>query len=156
MAQDSNPPVKTHKADYSLQKKVGKGPVNLETLDKAQALIEESSDDFAPLAMTFLSQLKTAIDAARKGVGSNDELISGMTSPVMELKANAKMFQYGLVSSLANIMLGFLETINTLDKDAIEIVGAHHQTLNLIVIKKMKGDGGEPPKRPIKPGVSSL
>ena len=142
MTQNGETPT-IHKAKYDLQKKVGKGPIDLKALDKAQSLIEESSDDFEPLAMNFLAKLKTGIDNANKGIGSTEELIAGMTSPVMELKANAKMFKYDLVSSLANIMLGFLETISTLDKDGIDIVAAHHQTLNLIIIKKMKGDGGE-------------
>jgi len=66
-----------------------------------------------------------------------------MTQPVMELKANARMFKYGLVSSLANIMLGFLESIEKLDKDAIEIVSAHQKTLHAIISREMKGDGGE-------------
>ncbi len=142
MNEETNTP-KVHKANYDLQKKVGKGNINADALDKAQIAMEKSSEDFEPLAMGFLNRLKIGIEAAQKGQGTNDELIQGMTSPVMELKANAKMFKYDLVSSLANIMLGFLETINRLDKDAVDIVAAHHQTLNLIVIKKMKGDGGE-------------
>ncbi len=132
-----------HKADTSLQKKVGSGPIDAASLERAQSIIEEASEDFGPLANNLLAKLKVAIEAAQKGAGSNDELIAAMTSPVMELKANAKMFKYELVSSLANIMLGFLETINKLDRDAIDIVGAHHQTLNLIVVKKMTGDGGD-------------
>ena len=139
---DNNRPT-IHKADKSLQNRVGKGPLDEEALKKAQEVIEEASEDFEPLAMTFLSKLKAGIEAAQKGEESEDKLIAGMTSPVMELKANAKMFQYDLVSALANIMLGFLETIEKLDKDAIDIVAAHHQTLNLIIIKKMKGAGGE-------------
>ena len=143
MADSENTRPVIHKADQSLQNRIGKGPIDETALKKAQQVIEEASEDFEPLAMTFLSKLKTGIEAAQKGAGSNEELIKGMTSPVMELKANAKMFQYDLVSALANIMLGFLETISKLDKDAIDIVAAHHQTLNLIIIKKMKGAGGE-------------
>ena len=134
---------KIYKADKELQNRIGKGKIDMKTLKKAQETIDDASEDFEPLAMSFLSRLKEGIDAAKKGGGSNDELIKGMTSPVMELKANAKMFKYELVSALANIMLGFLETIHTLDKDAVEIVAAHHQTLQLIIMKKMKGDGGQ-------------
>ena len=53
------------------------------------------------------------------------------------------MFKYDLVSIMANIMVTFLEKITHLDKDAVEIVKAHHQTLTLIVQKKMNGTGGE-------------
>lgn len=139
---DENQKPLVHKANYQLQKKIGKGPIDTKALERAQSMIEEATEDFEPLAMTFLSKLSIAIGDAQKDVGSVDNQIKNMTSPVMELKANAKMFKYDLVSSLANIMLGFLETINELDKDAIEIVAAHQQTLQLIVMKKMTGDGG--------------
>ena len=140
---DENQKPLVHKANYQLQKRVGKGPIDAKALERAQSMIEEAAEDFEPLAMTFLSKLKVAIDNAQKDEGSVEDQIKNMTSPVMELKANAKMFKYDLVSSLANIMLGFLETIDKLDKDAIDIVAAHQQTLQLIVMKKMTGDGGE-------------
>ena len=53
------------------------------------------------------------------------------------------MFKYDLVSIMANIMVTFLEKITHLDKDAVDIVKAHHKTLTLIVQKKMSGTGGE-------------
>jgi hypothetical protein len=59
------------------------------------------------------------------------------------LKANATTFKYTLIGNLANIMLSFLETIVVMDKDAIEIVGAHHNTLHMIIVRKLRGDGGE-------------
>jgi len=65
----------------------------------------------------------------------------------MTIKANAAMFNYDLITNLANVMLSFLESIKKLDKDVIEIVDAHHKTLTMIVLKKMKGDIGEPGKQ---------
>jgi hypothetical protein len=61
----------------------------------------------------------------------------------MELKANAATFRYSLIGNLANIMLSFLESLTVMDKDAIEIVKAHHSTLHMIIVRKMTGDGGE-------------
>ena len=60
----------------------------------------------------------------------------------MTLKANASIFHYPLVGELAKIMLDFIETIKVLDKDAIDIVSAHHDTLYAIIKKKMRGDEG--------------
>ena len=57
-------------------------------------------------------------------------------------KANAAIFHYTLIGSMANVMLSFLEAIKEFDKDAIEMVAAHHTTLKAIVLKKMSGDGG--------------
>ncbi len=47
------------------------------------------------------------------------------------------------VGNLAQVMLGFLESLSHIDDNALEIVEAHHKTLNAIIAKQMKGDGGK-------------
>ena len=130
-------------ASKSLQIKAGKGEIPPPVIEKAEEVIRNNDEDFLSISVGFLSRLEDAVSRAKSGTGGQAELISGMTKPVMELKANAKMFKYDLVTSLANIMLDFLETIETLDLNAIEIVAAHHRTLSLITAKQMKGDGGQ-------------
>ena len=133
------------KASKTLQIKAGTGEIEAEKITKAEIVIEKNAEDFGPIAKEFLDRLLLATDTARaegSDLNKNAMLKAAMTQPVMELKANARMFKYDLVTSLANIMLGFLENVRELDKDAIEIVAAHHKTLSIIVLKKMKGDGG--------------
>lgn len=137
--------VRIIKASKTLQIKAGSGDIEDEKITKAEVVIEKNAEDFAPIAKEFLDRLLTATETARSeghDLSKNKMLKASMTQPVMELKANARMFKYDLVTSLANIMLGFLENVKELDKDAIEIVGAHHKTLTAIILKKMKGDGG--------------
>ncbi|MAM33610.1 MAG: hypothetical protein CMH28_00885 [Micavibrio sp.] len=135
--------VHVFKASYDLQSKVGKGPLDEDTVRRCQAVLDREASGFEDLAGDILDRLELAIEKARLGKHNENDLIEAMTQPVMELKANARMFKYGLVSSLANIMLGFLESIEKLDKDAIEIVSAHQKTLHAIISREMKGDGGE-------------
>mgnify|MGYP001185254598 FL=1 len=135
--------VRVFKASYDLQSKVGKGPLDEDTVRRCQAVLDREASGFEDLAGDILDRLELAIEKARLGKHNENDLIEAMTQPVMELKANARMFKYGLVSSLANIMLGFLESIEKLDKDAIEIVSAHQKTLHAIISREMKGDGGE-------------
>ncbi len=137
-----NEQAKIIKASKDLQVKAGSGQVGAEKIKRAEETIESNTHDFVPTAEEFLERLENGISAARKGDGTEVDLIAGMTRPVMELKANAQMFKYDLVSILANVMLGFLEHIRSLDKDAIDIVEAHHKTLSLIIHKRMKGDSG--------------
>lgn len=130
------------KADTTLQKKAGTGEVDQTLVVKAETVIEKNAEDFGPMATDFLNMLASGIQSAREGVVEEKHRIAGMTQPVMQLKANARMFKYDLVTSLANIMLSFLEHIKELDKDAIDIVDAHHKTLTAIIHRKMTGDGG--------------
>lgn len=136
---------KTYKASLILQNKVGKGPLDSKIVEKAQKSIDENEVDFTPLGLQFLEKLSENLDKVEKelGTGDIDAQKQLITRPVMELKANAAIFHYSLIGNLANIMLSFLESITVIDKDALSIVRAHHTTLNAIILKKMKGDGGK-------------
>lgn len=130
------------KANFKLQHKVGAGPLDERAVAASQEVIETNQVDFAPLALEILERLDQAVKIAQKNDVSMQQIKTLITSPVMELKANAAIFKYNLIGSMANIMLSFLETISNMDKDAVEIVKAHHNTLHMIVVRKMSGDGG--------------
>lgn len=131
------------KANRLLQAKVGLGPVDPKLIEKSQALIDKNEVDFQPLAAEYIEALELALSDAKKGEKEDSQILQDFIEPVMQIKANAKMFNYELVGNLANIMLNFLETLEEMDKDVLEIVEAHQKTLVLIINNKMKGDGGE-------------
>lgn len=137
------------KADMSLQARIGAGPLDEKVVERCEEVMEEGSKtiDFAPVAQEFLDQLKDAIAKTRAGELTKDQAVTEMTTPVMQLKANSATFNYDLIGSLANVMLSFLEAIKEMDNTVLEIVAAHHTTLNAIVLKKMQGDGGEAGKQ---------
>ena len=142
MQTESDPNVKVYKANKMLQAKVGTGPLNTETVEKMQEVMDNNDVDFSPLAMEYLDKLMDAIEKSKAGQLEVNEAIQAMTAPVMQLKANASTFKYHLIGNLANVMLSFLEGVKEIDQGVIEIVAAHHSTLQAIVIKKMQGDGG--------------
>lgn len=135
--------VKVIKADCLLKDKVGSGNIDEKTIQKCNHIVANNGFDFAPHAKSVLDRLYTTIEKAKAQHISIDEANEQMTECIMQLKANAPMFGYDLVGQLAGIMLNFLESLKTLDKEAIDIVSAHHKTLSIIINKNMKGDGGE-------------
>ena len=133
---------KVIKANYILQSKVGSGPLDERAVERSQEVMDNNDVDFSPLGLEFLAQLQEAIDKAKtEGLGTKQS-IQAMTEPVMQLKANAATFRYTLIGNLANVMLSFLEAVKQVDDDVIQIVEAHHKTLNVIIVKKMQGDAG--------------
>lgn len=130
------------KANLNLQAKVGTGTISEEKVQTMQTALENNKIDFAPMAAQFLTQLEIAISAARIGEGDVNILIKNMTEPVMQIKGNAAMFNYKMVSNLANVVLNFLENIEKIDSIVLDIVDAHHKTLNILIKNKMSGDGG--------------
>lgn len=142
MVDNNGKPAKIIKADTSLQKKIGNGPLDERIVTRCQNVIDNNGVDFGPLAQEFLTKLRDAIATARKGSKTDKSAIQSMTEPVMQLKANAAVFRYTLIGNLANVMLGFLEAVNTVDDDVLEIISAHEKTLSVIIAKKMHGPGG--------------
>ncbi len=134
--------VKVIKQNYLLRAKIGSGGIPAKILEKCLRIFEFNSVDFSPMALEHLKKLETVIEDAKQRKLTRDEATTKMTAIVMELKANAGMFNYPLITRLATIMLGFLESMKDIDDDAIEIVAAHHNTLKAIVQKKMRGHGG--------------
>ena len=130
------------KATKALQNKAGQGDISPDAVKKAETAIKTGTQDFTPLAENLLIQLANSTEKARRAGYADKSLIRGITKPVMELKSNARMFGYDLVTDLANIMLDFLESIEKLDALSVDIVEAHHKTLSLILEKKMSGNGG--------------
>ena len=131
------------KANRLLQAKIGTGEVDPEVIEKSQKVIDENKVDFAPMAEEYIAALQSCIEDAQKKKKSDQDILEHMIEPVMQIKANAKMFDYELIGNLANIMLNFLETIDEIDGDVLDIVEAHQKTLVIIVKNKMRGDGGE-------------
>ncbi|MCB9990265.1 MAG: hypothetical protein H6867_02660 [Rhodospirillales bacterium] len=134
--------VRIVKANRLLQAKVGIGPVDEKKIAKSQKLIDNHGVDFLPLAEVYIAELEQALEELAKDSSNQEEAIAKLTGPVMQLKANAAMFGYDLVGSMSNIMLNFLETIEKIDRDVLEIAKANHKTLQLILNNDMKGDGG--------------
>ena len=138
------------KAEYvrppnTLKAKVGSGGLSDQILEKAQALLENNSVNFQPLAEMYLASLMRGIETATNPDTHNDDaesLIAGMLYPAMQLKANGGMFHYQLITRIADCLVQFLEVIEEPDIDAVEIVLAFHTTIRAVIVGKISGTGG--------------
>ena len=130
------------KSNYLLQAKVGMGIIPEEKIIKSQNILEKNEINFIPIAIGFLNELRLGLDDAYKDKNPTRRSIEKLIAPVMQIKANARIFRYGRLGDLASIMLNFLEGMNELDTEMLEIVEAHHKTLNHIIQEELQGDGG--------------
>ena len=128
-----------------IKEKVGSGGLGDDILEKAQALLENNTVDFTPLAEMYLGGLMKGIEASKDSSTADDKeyLISMMLYPAMQLKANGGMFHYPLVTDVADRLIQFLEVIDEPDLESIEIVLAFHTTIRAVVHGKIMGNGGD-------------
>lgn len=128
----------------TIKAKVGSGSLSENILTKAQALLENNTVDFRPLGEMYLDTLSKAIEQARTPPAELDgeSVITALLYPAMQLKANGGMFHYQLITSIADKLIQFLEVIQTIDHDALEIILAFHTTIRAILLGQIKGNGG--------------
>jgi len=136
-------PHKVIKASDKLKIKTGIGSINQILIDKSQKILDENEVDFVPIMNGFLSQLGQAIAYAKQEEEPTRKALDDIIDPIMQIKANARIFKYDLVGNLADIVLTFLEQLNNTDQYIFEIVGANQKTLKHLVSKKVKGNGGD-------------
>jgi hypothetical protein len=127
-----------------LKQKVGIGGFDEKLIIRSQEFIEKIDVDFIPYAEKYLQDFARGVKAA---AGSNDnfsKVRDTIIYPVMQLKANGGMFQYQLVSEVADIALQFLEAVDsdTVNPEALDVLRAHENTLKVIITNKLKGNGG--------------
>lgn len=127
-----------------LKAKVGSGGLSDDILDKAQKLLAENTVDFQPLGEMYLEGLARGMQEARENIADPDHerLIPGMLYPAMQLKANGGMFHYPLVTTIADTLIQFLEVIERVDEEVLEIVQGYHTTLRAVIQGRIKGNGG--------------
>lgn len=140
----------THEAEFfsppnHLKTKVGHGGLTEDILSKAQALLETNTVDFVPLAEMYLDALMKGIEQARTPSPDidNETIISSILFPGMQLKSNGGMFHYHLVTHIADRFIQFMEALESIDSDALEIIIAFHTTIRAIILGRIKGDGGQ-------------
>ncbi len=143
MSDSDDKPTNIIKASRLLQAKVGSGDIDDKRIGKSQTILDSDSTDFAPMAHEILDRLEEALKNVPASPTNIKAAIQPVTVEVMQIKGNAAMFSYDLVGNLANIVLNFLENLESWDADAHTIVDAHLKTLRVIMNNQMKGDGGE-------------
>ena len=125
-----------------LKEKVGTGGLDERVISRAQQLIESNTEDFRPIAATLIDLLETEIAKAQSGHLKGEAAIEAMIYPAMQLKAQGAMFKYPLVTDISGTLVGFLEVIKEVNKDALEIVIAHKMAIKAVLRAQIKGDGG--------------
>ena len=131
------------KADTTLAAKAGVGTIDKNAVERSQRIMNENKIDFIPIARQYLQELKQSLDAAKKQDNPPSNILQDFISPIMQLKANARILGFDLVGNLTNIVLNFLETLNEIDSHVLDIVDSQYRTLNHLVENDFRGEGGK-------------
>lgn len=122
--------------------KAGSGGLPEVLLQRAQETMEDNHKfDFTPFVNGYLD----SIDGALKNeTGNLSERLSIISDNIMHLKANGGMFGFMLITQISDVALNFADSQKTINEDFVEIIEAHNNSIKLIIMNKLRGDGGKP------------
>lgn len=126
-----------------LKEKVGEGGIPSYMIKQCQDYLESNPVDFGPYARRFLERL----DLIRQGVERNphanaEQVLGDIVNIIMQMKSNGSMFHYQLISMTSDVMLRFLENVKKLDTDFLDIFAVYIKVGDIILNKKLTGNGG--------------
>lgn len=131
----------------NLRKKQIDAGVNL-TIDPsligaAESKISSMKSDYLKWVGADLDALTAACEAAVKNKESRATHIDALYSKAVEIKGQGGSFGFPLMTTVGSQLCRFIEIQgNDLDDARMDIVKLHVETLRLVILQKMEGDGG--------------
>lgn len=128
----------------ALKQKVGSGGISDDVLSQAQGLLDNNKFNFKPDGEEILNNMLMAMTKARRDDDANntEEHIVAIMFQAMLLKTNGGMFHYELITKVADKLVQFLEVIEKIDEQELQIVEAFYSTIRAIFLSEIKGTGG--------------
>lgn len=125
-----------------LKQKVGDGGIPAFMIKKCQEYLESNPVDFTPYATRHLDELIDLKNQIQSKKIDNETAATKIVNIIMQLKSNGSMFHYQLISMISDVMLRFMENVKVLNDDFIDILGMYNKILEIILTKRLNGNGG--------------
>lgn len=124
--------VRIVKASYALKHKAGDGGFAPEAVKAATQRLENAVEMFPTIAAGDLEAIEEALKAIRLGDLSKD-ILNKVYGACVELKSHGSMFQFPLVTKVAESLCAFLDAIEKTSTTIREIIALHLETLKLAI-----------------------
>lgn len=109
----------------------------------AETKIGAMKGDYLKWVVGDLEKLSTFCDIAMKEKGDRSKQVEDLYNKAVEIKGQGGSFGYPLMTSIGTQLCRFIETQGFgLDDAKMDVVKVHVETLRLVIVQKMEGDGG--------------
>ncbi len=130
---------------------VDAGSVDLVAIEQAERAIMDMKGDYLEWVVEDIEKLqgaydKAVADSANRAAAQED--IYGFTH---DIKGQGGSFGYPLMTAVGNHLCKFIEGVDgTLSDAQLEVVKVHIDTMRLVIMEKMEGDGGKAGEKLLK------
>ncbi len=130
----------------TLKKKVktgGPGAVDLDTLERAEAVIADMTDTYLEWAAEDLAKIHQAVEDLNAEKMDHKDALARIFHLSHDMKGQGGSFGYTLMTILGGKLCKFVEKLEDATAAEVEVIQLHVNTMDLVITKRMKGDGGK-------------
>ena len=143
---DDEPKVEVITPPDTLKKKVktgGPGAVDLDTLNRAEAVIADMTDNYVEWAANDLAKIHQALEDLKAEKKDHKDALARIFQLSHDMKGQGGSFGYTLMTILGGNLCDFVDKLENAGPAEIEVIQLHINAMGLVIAKEMKGDGGK-------------
>lgn len=119
----------------------GPGAVNADVLEKAEQVIAGMADSYIEWAGEDIGRLSEALAALSRS-GGDMEKLRPIFQIAHDMKGQGGSFGYQLITVIGDKLCRFVEALEKVDGAELEVIRIHVDSMQLVITKRIKGDGG--------------
>lgn len=128
----------------TLKSKVGgSGAVSAEMLARADDAIAELAVEYPDLAMQDVDALAALVEKAAADPKLRAQWLEQIFEASDEIRGLGAMFDYPLITSIADSLCSITEHLETFDDKGVEIARAHLEAMHAVITNRVTGDKNE-------------
>ncbi len=130
----------------TLKKKVktgGPGAVDLGTLERAEAVIADMTDNYVEWAAKDLAKIHQALENLKAEKKDRKDALARIFQLSHDMKGQGGSFGYTLMTIIGGTLCTFVEKLEDAGSAEIEVIQLHINAMDLVIAKQMKDDGGK-------------
>jgi hypothetical protein len=121
----------------------GSGAISAEMLARADSAIAEIAVEYPSLALQDIDELAALVETAASDQSQRDRWIEQIYEASDEIRGLGTMFNYPLITSIADSLCSITEHAEVIDEKGIEIARAHLEAMHAVIVNKVTGDENE-------------
>ena len=114
-----------------------------ETIARAEAAVAELAANYPDVALRDIADSQAALDAAKMEPAHRQEHIERLFAIVHNIKGQGGSFGFPLVTRIGQSLCQLIKQSAAVRESDLSIIQVHLDALELILKKRIKGDGGE-------------
>lgn len=121
----------------------GPGAVDIETLERAEAVIANLADDYIGWVGNDLVKIDGVLEELSVAKENRKPILDRIFQIAHDIKGQGGSFGYDIMTVVGDQLCRFVENLEDAGPGEIEAISLHINAMKMVIAKRLKGDGGK-------------